>query len=147
MVGGVGSGGGGQKGKRCGGTKFDTNAKTGGIKTDYQEGRLLESASSLPQGAAPRSVALVFENDLVDSLKAGADVVITGTIVHRWLPIAKGARAVLDVVLVVNSIALAGDAASGAGPAMKPVLLAAVGAAAATGQPGPIPSPGPANRW
>jgi hypothetical protein len=34
-----------------------------------------------------------------------------------------------------------------AGPVMKPAPLTAVGEVAATGQPGPIPSPGPANPW
>jgi DNA replicative helicase MCM subunit Mcm2 (Cdc46/Mcm family) len=99
------------RGRRCTGTKFETDA-AGGRKSNYQEGRLLEHPVSLPQGAMPRSLSLVLEHDLVDSFKPGADVIVTGTVVHRWLPIPRGARAELDVVLCVNSIMLSGEAAN-----------------------------------
>jgi len=90
-----------QKSRRCACTKFE--GEEAGAKSNYQEGKLLERPASLPPGAIPRSLTLVLEEDLVDSLSAGGALRVLGTLVHRWLPLGKGQRAILDVVLCVNS--------------------------------------------
>ena len=83
--------------------------------SNYQEGRLLERPSCLPPGASPRSLTLVLEDDLVDSLSPGSEVLVVGTLVHRWLPMSKGQRAVLEAVLCVASVEPTGLSAVGSG--------------------------------
>jgi DNA helicase MCM9 len=44
---------------------------------DYQEIKIQEKADKLGMGKIPRSITVILEDDLVDTCKAGDDVMIT----------------------------------------------------------------------
>jgi DNA replicative helicase MCM subunit Mcm2 (Cdc46/Mcm family) len=101
-----GGGGGGRGGATAAaGPKFCSGKVFVGLETkeklmsDYQEVKLQEPVSSLALGCIPRSMIVILEHDLVDSVKAGDDVIVTGLVVHRWLKMSKGQRAELEPVL------------------------------------------------
>jgi DNA helicase MCM9 len=51
---------------------------------DYQEIRVQEQVQKLGMGSIPRAITVVLQHDLVDTCKAGDDVVVTGVPIHRW---------------------------------------------------------------
>ena len=92
-----------KSGKQCPGSTFNlVEADT--VRVDYQEIRIQEQVRAVDVGSIPRSMCLVLQNDLVDSVKAGDDVMVGGVVVRRWKRIAKGARCDLETVLKANSI-------------------------------------------
>lgn len=108
---GGGGGGGGRGGsatgagpKFCSGKVFVGMEEREKVMSDYQEVKLQEPVSSLALGCIPRSMIVILEHDLVDSVKAGDDVIVTGLVVHRWLKMSKGQRAELEPVLHANHI-------------------------------------------
>lgn len=89
-----------KKGKKfCTSRVFKPCEEEENVMTDYQEVKLQEPVSSLSVGSIPRSMVVVLEHDLVDTVRAGDDVVICGIVVHRWLRMSKGQRAELEVIL------------------------------------------------
>jgi DNA helicase MCM9 len=90
--------------KFCSGKVFVSLEEREKVMSDYQEVKLQEPVSSLALGCIPRSMIVILEHDLVDSVKAGDDVIVTGLVVHRWLKMSKGQRAVLEPVLHANHI-------------------------------------------
>jgi DNA helicase MCM9 len=90
--------------KFCSGKNFLPIEERGKAMSDYQEIKLQEPVSSLELGCIPRSMLVILEHDLVDSCKAGDDVIVTGLVVHRWLKMSKGQRAELEVVLHANHV-------------------------------------------
>lgn len=59
-----------QKSKPCEGTSFDYVDDTP-ILHDYQEIKIQESSQLLGVGVIPRSILVVLQDDLVDTVKAG----------------------------------------------------------------------------
>ena len=55
-------------------------------------------------GSIPRSIYIVLEDDLVDSCKAGDDVVVCGTVLRRWKPTREGERCEIEIIIKANSI-------------------------------------------
>ena len=49
-----------------------------GKNRDYQEIKMQEQIGSVGVGSIPRSLIVILTDDLVDTCKAGDDVVITG---------------------------------------------------------------------
>ena len=122
--GGQRGGGGGGRGapRRCTSTNFvavdvEAEAAAGGIAarvtTDYQEIRIQEPVQSLAVGSIPRSIVVVLEDDLVDSVKAGDDVTVTGTVLHRWSRVSRGKRCDLEMLIRANHVRVATAASSG----------------------------------
>lgn len=60
-----------QKHKACPGNKFKPVEGSISVCHDYQEIKIQESMQTLGMGSIPRSIVVVLENDLVDSVKAG----------------------------------------------------------------------------
>jgi DNA helicase MCM9 len=60
----------------CNGKKFKAIEDTKVCK-DYQEIKIQDKISQLKVGSIPRSITVILEDDLVDTCKAGDDVVIT----------------------------------------------------------------------
>ena len=54
---------------------------------DYQEIKVQEQIQSLGVGNIPRSMITILEDDLVDSCRAGDDILITGIVYQRWKPL------------------------------------------------------------
>ena len=91
-----------KSGKQCASSAFALiEADT--VRVDYQEVRIQEQVRAVDVGSIPRSMCVVLQNDLVDSVKAGDDVMVGGVVVRRWKRIAKGARCDLETVLKANN--------------------------------------------
>lgn len=60
-----------QKHKACPGTKFKLVEGTMSVCHDYQEIKIQESMQTLGMGSIPRSIVVVLEDDLADTVKAG----------------------------------------------------------------------------
>ncbi|KAJ1396514.1 P-loop containing nucleoside triphosphate hydrolase [Sesbania bispinosa] len=92
-----------QKSKPCGGTKFQYVENTI-VCHDYQEIKVQESTQVLGVGAIPRSILVILKDDLVDVVKAGDDVIVTGLLTAKWSPELKDVRCDLDPVLIANNV-------------------------------------------
>ncbi|MED6108724.1 DNA helicase mcm9 [Stylosanthes scabra] len=92
-----------QKSKPCGGTKFQYVENTV-VCHDYQEIKIQESTQVLGVGAIPRSILVILQDDLVDVVKAGDDVIVTGLLTAKWSPELKDVRCDLDPVLIANNV-------------------------------------------
>ncbi|KAL8521146.1 hypothetical protein ACS0TY_011625 [Phlomoides rotata] len=71
---------------------------------DYQEIKIQESTQVLGVGAIPRSVPVILKDDLVDMVKAGDDVIVTGVLTAKWSSDMKDVRCDLDPVLIANYV-------------------------------------------
>lgn len=113
LTGGGGGGGGGAAsgaGRRCTSTAFEALEGPGAtVKADYQELKVQELTQTLDVGAMPRSIMVVCEDDLVNGVKAGDDVTITGTVLHRWNKLRPGARCDLELLIRANHISVISD--------------------------------------
>ncbi|XP_050363646.1 probable DNA helicase MCM9 [Argentina anserina] len=89
--------------KACEGTTFAH--LEGSISChDYQEIKIQESTHVLGVGAIPRSIHVILKDDLVDIVKAGDDIIVTGILTAKWSPDLKDVRCDLDPVLVANCV-------------------------------------------
>ncbi|XP_043817195.1 probable DNA helicase MCM9 isoform X3 [Manihot esculenta] len=89
--------------KPCEGMRFDCVDETV-IRHDYQEIKIQESTQALGVGAIPRSIPVILKDDLVDIVKAGDDVIVSGILTAKWSPDLKDVRCNLDPVLVANHV-------------------------------------------
>jgi DNA replicative helicase MCM subunit Mcm2 (Cdc46/Mcm family) len=71
---------------------------------DCQELRVQEHATRLAVGSIPRSILVVLEDDLVDSCKAGDDVMITGVVRRRWKPLMRDRRCEVELYVLANAV-------------------------------------------
>ncbi|KAI8532339.1 hypothetical protein RHMOL_Rhmol11G0206700 [Rhododendron molle] len=86
----------------CGGTSF--LPVDGPVCHDYQEIKIQESTQVLGVGAIPRSIPVILSDDLVDIVKAGDDVIVTGVLTAKWSSDLKDVRCDLDPVLIANHV-------------------------------------------
>ncbi|RZC64407.1 hypothetical protein C5167_008094 [Papaver somniferum] len=94
---------GSEREKSCEGTSFQF--VEGSIAChDYQEIKIQESTQVLSVGSIPRSIAVVLKDDLVDIVKAGDDVIVTGVLTAKWSSDMKDVRCDLDPVFVANHV-------------------------------------------
>ncbi|XP_075673193.1 putative DNA helicase MCM9 [Castanea sativa] len=89
--------------KPCEGTKFK-ELEDSIIRHDYQEIKIQESTQVLGVGAIPRSIPVILKDDLVDIVKAGDDVIVTGILTAKWSPDLKDVRCDLDPILIANHV-------------------------------------------
>lgn len=78
----------------------------GRVVSDHQVVKIQEQASKLGVGSIPRSILVVLEDDLVDSVKAGDQVVVVGILMRTWKPCSIGVRCDLETTIKANSIRL-----------------------------------------
>ncbi|XP_052801933.1 DNA helicase MCM9-like [Mya arenaria] len=71
---------------------------------NYQEIKVQEQVQRLVMGTIPRSMWIILENDLVDSCKAGDDVVICGVVMRRWRGLAGEVKCDIELAVKANSI-------------------------------------------
>ncbi|CAO2813885.1 unnamed protein product [Amaranthus hypochondriacus] len=91
------------KSQECEGNKFVLVEDS--IKYhDYQEIKIQESTQLLGVGAIPRSIRVILQNDLVDIVKAGDDVIVTGVLTAKWSADLKDVRCDLEPILVANYV-------------------------------------------
>lgn len=92
-----------QKQKYCESTSFQI-VEENIVCHDYQEIKIQESTQVLDVGAIPRSMPVILKDDLVDIVKAGDDVIVTGILTARWSSDMKDVRCDLDPILVANHV-------------------------------------------
>ncbi|KAK8263058.1 hypothetical protein E1A91_D12G016900v1 [Gossypium mustelinum] len=92
-----------QRSNPCEGTKFLCVENTT-VCHDYQEIKLQESTQVLGVGVIPRLILVILQDDLVDIVKAGDDVIITGILTAKWSPDLKDVRCDLDPILIANHV-------------------------------------------
>ncbi|KAI9177751.1 hypothetical protein LWI28_018838 [Acer negundo] len=92
-----------QRSKPCEGTNFQYVENTI-ICHDYQEIKIQESTQVLGVGVIPRSTLVILKDDLVDIVKAGDDVIVTGILTAKWSPDLRDVRCDLDPVLIANHV-------------------------------------------
>ncbi|CAI5721566.1 unnamed protein product [Peronospora destructor] len=78
----------------------------GSVVSDHQVIKIQEQASKLGVGSIPRSMLVVLEDDLVDSVKAGDQVVVVGILMRTWKPCVRGVRCDLETTIKANSICI-----------------------------------------
>ncbi|GMF13269.1 unnamed protein product [Phytophthora lilii] len=74
------------------------------VVSDHQVIKIQEQASKLGVGSIPRSILVVLEDDLVDTVKAGDQVVVVGILMRTWKPCVRGVRCDLETTIKANSI-------------------------------------------
>ncbi|XP_027774327.1 probable DNA helicase MCM9 isoform X2 [Solanum pennellii] len=92
-----------QRSQICESTSFQL-VEDNKICHDYQEIKIQESTQVLGIGAIPRSVPVILKDDLVDMVKAGDDVIVTGILTAKWSTDLKDVRCDLDPVLIANHV-------------------------------------------
>lgn len=82
------------------------------VYRNYQKVTLQESPSSVPAGRLPRSKEVLLLNDLVDAVRPGEEVVVTGVYEHSFEPSqnAKHGFPVYSTLIVANHVAKKGEA-------------------------------------
>ncbi|RLN89209.1 hypothetical protein BBJ28_00011483 [Nothophytophthora sp. Chile5] len=91
--------------KPCKSTQFAPVAGAdSSVVSDHQVIKIQEQASKLGVGSIPRSILVVLEDDLVDSVKAGDQVVVVGILMRTWMPCVRGVRCDLETTVKANSI-------------------------------------------
>ncbi|KAL6349713.1 hypothetical protein AAG906_041120 [Vitis piasezkii] len=88
---------------KCAGTNFQL-VEDSIIRHDYQEIKIQESVQVLGVGAIPRSIPVILQDDLVDIVKAGDDIIVTGILTAKWSSDLKDVRCDLDPVLIANHV-------------------------------------------
>ncbi|KAF9660826.1 hypothetical protein SADUNF_Sadunf19G0004000 [Salix dunnii] len=92
-----------QRSKSCEGSRFDCVDESV-IRHDYQEIKIQESTQVLGVGVIPRSIPVILMDDLVDIVKTGDDIIVTGILTAKWSPDLKDVRSNLDPVLIANYV-------------------------------------------
>ncbi|KAL0677004.1 hypothetical protein Bca4012_004985 [Brassica carinata] len=92
-----------QRSKSCEGTNFDHVDDTV-TRHDYQEIKIQENTQVLGVGVIPRSILVVLKDDLVDNVKAGDDVVVSGILTSKWSHDLKDVRCDLEPMVIANHV-------------------------------------------
>ncbi|KAG6612281.1 DNA replication licensing factor MCM9 [Phytophthora cinnamomi] len=91
--------------KPCKSTQFmPVGGADSSVVSDHQVIKIQEQASKLGVGSIPRSILVVLEDDLVDSVKAGDQVTVVGILMRTWKPCVRGVRCDLETTIKANSI-------------------------------------------
>ncbi|RLN80559.1 hypothetical protein BBO99_00004405 [Phytophthora kernoviae] len=91
--------------KPCKSTQFiPVGGADSSVVSDHQVIKIQEQASKLGVGSIPRSILVVLEDDLVDSVKAGDQVVVVGILMRTWQPCIRSVRCDLETTIKANSI-------------------------------------------
>ena len=93
----------GDRQESCNSTKFtecESTTENSDDCKDYQEIRIQEQVSKLTIGTVPRSITVILEDDLVDSVKPGDDVIVNGVVFQRWKKLKDGERCDLQLCLL-----------------------------------------------
>ena len=82
------------------------------VYRNYQKVTLQESPGSVPAGRLPRSKEILLLNDLVDGVRPGEEVVVTGIFQHAFDPRqnSKHGFPVYSTVIIANHVAKKGEA-------------------------------------
>eukprot|EP00126_Sphaerothecum_destruens_P007015 Sdes_comp19646_c0_seq1m11440 len=104
-----------KSGEPCKSTSFHLlqSTSTPDFCSDYQELKVQEQVQNLSFGTIPKSMTVVCEYDLVDSCKAGDDVIIVGIVRRRWGPLRQDEQCDLELVLHANHIEIQNEQKNG----------------------------------
>ena len=82
--------------------------------TGLQEIRVQEKIESLSMGCLPKSIPVLLKDDLVDHVRPGEDVEVSGVIIPRWPALKPGERCVMELVLLAHDLRLVKKRGGGA---------------------------------
>jgi len=89
----------------CTGRKFTLVQQTGDVDChDYQEIKIQEQMHTLGVGSIPRSIHVIMMEDLVDVMKPGDDVTITGEVIQKWKNLFPEERCDVEIMIQANNI-------------------------------------------
>eukprot|EP01124_Arcella_intermedia_P031020 TRINITY_DN6905_c0_g1_i9.p1 TRINITY_DN6905_c0_g1~~TRINITY_DN6905_c0_g1_i9.p1 ORF type:complete len:1068 (-),score=370.46 TRINITY_DN6905_c0_g1_i9:42-3245(-) len=88
----------------CNGRKFSIIQPQQIECLDYQEIKIQEQVHVLGVGSIPRSIVVVLMEDLVDVVKPGDDVTITGEVTRKWKNFRIDERVDVEIILNANHI-------------------------------------------
>ena len=71
---------------------------------DYQEIKIQDKIDRLDLGTIPRTIIIIVEADLVDLYNPGDDVIIVGTILRQWKPVASSLRCNIEIAIRTHSL-------------------------------------------
>ncbi|KAL0271705.1 UNVERIFIED_CONTAM: hypothetical protein PYX00_008712 [Menopon gallinae] len=71
---------------------------------DYQEIKVQEQVGKLNIGNIPQSMWVTLEDDIVDSVKPGDDVIICGTVLRRWKTLKVDTKTDIELVIKANNV-------------------------------------------
>ncbi|KAG6535677.1 probable DNA helicase MCM9 isoform X1 [Zingiber officinale] len=97
-----------RRSKSCEGTYF-IPIEDSKVCQDFQEIKIQESTQLLGVGCIPRSISVILMNDLVDMVKAGDDVIVTGILSAKWSSDLKDVRCDLDPILLADFVRRTND--------------------------------------
>ena len=95
-----------EKLESCNSRRFEPLVSTKQFWMDYQEIKVQETFKTLKPGTIPKTLWVILENSLVDSLKPGDDVIISGILRKRWKKLVNESRPEISLCLLANSIVL-----------------------------------------
>ncbi|KRX00910.1 P-loop containing nucleoside triphosphate hydrolase [Pseudocohnilembus persalinus] len=87
----------------CGNKKFEVVENTQ-VYVDYQEIKIQEPFKTIKSGNVPKTIQVILEGTLVNEIKPGDDVVITGILIKRNKKLQKDARPDLSMAIIANNI-------------------------------------------
>ena len=76
------------------------------VCVDYQEIKIQDKMDGphMKLGDIPRTIVICVDRDLVDKVRPGDDIVVVGTIIRQWKPIARSARCSIDLAVHAHSM-------------------------------------------
>ncbi|KAL6605948.1 hypothetical protein ACP70R_041601 [Stipagrostis hirtigluma subsp. patula] len=87
----------------CGSSSFEF-VENSIVCHDYQEIKIQENVQHLGVGSIPRSMPVILMDDLVDLVRPGDDIIVTGILSAKWSPDIKDVRSSLDPMLIANYV-------------------------------------------
>ncbi len=89
--------------EQCGCRKFEAVSNTQ-LYIDFQEIKIQETFKTLKPGTIPKTLPVIFEGNLVDLVKPGDDVIISGVLIKRWGKILPNSRIDVGFCILGNSV-------------------------------------------
>ena len=95
-----------EKLEACGGKRFEPLPSQRQFWLDYQEIKVQETFKTLKPGTIPKTLWVILEGSLVDSVKPGEDVILTGVLRKRWKKLVPESRPEISLCLTANSVSV-----------------------------------------
>lgn len=91
--------------EQCGCKKFESLPNTQ-LYIDYQEIKIQETFKTLKPGTIPKTLPVILEANLVDKVKPGDDVLISGILIKRWGKIIPESRVDVGFCIFGNNVTI-----------------------------------------
>eukprot|EP00948_MAST-09A_sp_MAST-9A-sp1_P001730 g1730.t1 len=96
-----------QSSNRCKSKNFTL---IGSSRKDIQEIRLQDEIRNLQMGSIPRSITVILEDDLVEAVSTGDNIIVTGVPVWRFSPPRQGRRCNVEIIFLASHVRIKQEA-------------------------------------